>query len=68
MLSNVGLGRRYCNEVVKTACYIINRGPYTGIDFKIPFEIWSGKLLSFSNLKIFGCVANYYVSAGKLDL
>ena len=50
-----------------TACYIINRGPHSGIDFKIPFEIWSGKLPSFLNLKIFGCVAYYHVSEGKLD-
>ena len=39
MLSNAGLRRRYWSEAVMAACYIINRGPYSGIDFKIPFEI-----------------------------
>jgi hypothetical protein len=67
MLSNVELGRRYWSEAVLTACYTINRGPYSGIDFKIPFEICSGKLPSLSNLKIFGCVAYYHVNKRKLD-
>ena len=67
MLSNAGLGRRYWSEAGMTASYIINRGPHSGIDFKIPFEIWSGKLPNFSNLKIFCCVAYYHVSEGKLD-
>ena len=53
MLSNEGLGRMYWSEPVVTACYVINRGPHLGIDFKIPFEIWSGKLLNFTKLKIF---------------
>ena len=67
MLSNAGLGRRYWSEAVMTTCYIINKGPRSGIDFKIPFKIWSGKFPSFSNLKIFGCIAYYHVSKGKLD-
>ena len=67
MLSNADVGRRYWSEAVITTCYIINRDPLSGIDCNISFEIWSGKLPSFSNLEIFCCVAYYHVNGDKLD-
>ena len=67
MLSNAGLWRRYWSEAVMTACYIINGGPHSGIDFGISFEIWSGNCLMSLNLKIIACVAYYHDSEGKLD-
>ncbi|KAJ4703754.1 Retrovirus-related Pol polyprotein from transposon TNT 1-94 [Melia azedarach] len=42
MLSNAELTRRFWAEAVSTACYLINRGPHTGINLKTPFEVWSG--------------------------
>lgn len=41
MLSNVGLPRRFWAETVSTTCFLINRGPHTGIHLKTPYEVWS---------------------------
>ncbi|KAL6187297.1 hypothetical protein ACLB2K_038697 [Fragaria x ananassa] len=67
MLSNAGLERRFWVEAVSTACYLINRGPHTGIHLKTPYEMWSGKSADYSNLRVFGCTAYYHVSEGKLE-
>ena len=67
MLSNAGLERRFWAEAVSTACYLINRGPHTGIHLKTPYEMWSGKSADYSNLRVFGCTAYYHVSEGKLE-
>ena len=67
MLSNAGLDRRFWAEAVSTACYLINRGPHTGIQCKTPMEMWSGKAADYSNLKAFGCTTYYHVSEGKLE-
>ncbi|KAJ4710008.1 Retrovirus-related Pol polyprotein from transposon TNT 1-94 [Melia azedarach] len=67
MLSNAELTRRFWAEAVSTACYLINRGPHTGINLKTPFEVWSGKLADYSNLRAFGCTVYYHVNEGKLE-
>ena len=67
MLSNAGLERRFWAEAVNVACYLINRGPHTGIHLKTPYEMWSGKSADYSNLRVFGCSAYYHVSEGKLE-
>ena len=67
MLFNAGLPRRFWAEAVSTACFLINRAPHTGIDCKIPYEVWSGMSPTYSNLKAFGCTAYYHVSEGKLE-
>nr|GFC62419.1 retrovirus-related Pol polyprotein from transposon TNT 1-94 [Tanacetum cinerariifolium] len=38
MLSNAGLGKEFCAEVVTYACHLVNRLPSTAIDGKTPFE------------------------------
>ncbi|KAJ4710294.1 Retrovirus-related Pol polyprotein from transposon TNT 1-94 [Melia azedarach] len=67
MLSNAELTRRFWAEAVSTACYLINRGPHTGINLKNPFEVWSGKPADYSNLRAFGCTVYYHVNEGKLE-
>ncbi|KAJ4720887.1 Retrovirus-related Pol polyprotein from transposon TNT 1-94 [Melia azedarach] len=67
MLSNAELTRRFWAEAVSTACYLINRGPHTGINLKTPFEVWSGKSADYSNLRAFGCTVYYHVNEGKLE-
>ncbi|KAJ4701403.1 Retrovirus-related Pol polyprotein from transposon TNT 1-94 [Melia azedarach] len=62
MLSNAELTRRFWVEAVSTACYLINRGPHTGINLKTPFEVWSGKPADYSNLRAFGCTVYYHVN------
>lgn len=70
MRLNAGLPKIFWAEAVNMACYITNRAPSSGIDFKIPEEQWSGKPVNFENIKIFGCPAYVHVQSGersKLD-
>jgi transposase InsO family protein len=69
MLSNAGLWHKRVlwAETISTACYLINRSPNSAIDFQIPEEVWSGKPVDYSNLRIFGCPAYAHVSTGKLE-
>ncbi|KAG6399999.1 hypothetical protein SASPL_141487 [Salvia splendens] len=50
-----------------TACYLINRGPHTGIDCKTPYEVWSDTPADYSLLRVFGSTVYYHVSEGKLE-
>ena len=61
MLSNSGLEKNFWAEVVRTACYLINRSPTIALDGGIPEEVWTGKNLNYSHLKIFGCEAFVHI-------
>ncbi|GJR04390.1 retrovirus-related pol polyprotein from transposon TNT 1-94 [Tanacetum coccineum] len=55
--SNVGnckLKKSFWAEAVNTACYVINQSPSTAVDLKTPMEMWTGKLINYSDLHIFG--------------
>ena len=70
MRLNAGLPKVFWVETVNTANFIINRSPSSAIDFKIPEEVWSGRPIDYSSLKIFGCPAYVHVQSGersKLD-
>ncbi|KAH9678917.1 hypothetical protein KPL71_025907 [Citrus sinensis] len=54
-------------ETLMTACYLVNRSPSSGIDFKTPVELWSGRAANYSDLKIFGCPAFAHIKQGKLE-
>ncbi|XP_075106992.1 putative mitochondrial protein AtMg00710 [Nicotiana tabacum] len=54
-------------EAINRACYLVNKSPSTTIEFKTPFEVWSGSPADYSNLKIFGCLAYAHVRDGKLE-
>jgi hypothetical protein len=65
MRLSVGLAKSFWAEVVNYACFITNRSPAFGIDFKIPKEVWSGKLVDYSMLRIF-CYPTYaHVQSGE---
>jgi hypothetical protein len=68
MLSNAGLWDKHDTwvEAGSAACYLINRSPNSAIDFKIPKEVWTGKSVDYSNLRIFGCPAYAHVNNEKL--
>jgi hypothetical protein len=68
MLSNAGLWDKHglWAEAANATCYLINRSPNSAIDFKIPEEVWTGKPVDYSNLRIFGCPAYAHVNNGKL--
>ncbi|RVW28808.1 Retrovirus-related Pol polyprotein from transposon TNT 1-94 [Vitis vinifera] len=53
-----------------TAAYLINRGPSVPMEFRLPEEVWSGKEVKFSHLKVFCCVSYVHIDSdarSKLD-
>ncbi|KAH9762600.1 Integrase catalytic domain-containing protein [Citrus sinensis] len=54
-------------ETLMIACYLVNRSPSNGIDFKTPVEMWSGRAANYSDLKIFVCPAFAHIKQGKLE-
>lgn len=69
MLSSAGLWKKkeFWAEAASTACYLINRSPHSALDFKIPEEIWSGKSIDYSNLRVFGSTVYAHINDGKLS-
>ena len=61
MRLNAGLPKVFWAEIVNITSFIINRSPSSAIDFKIPKEVWSGRLVDYSSLKIFSCPAYVHV-------
>jgi hypothetical protein len=45
------------------ACYLVNQSPLSTMDDKTPYEVWNGKKLSLTHLKVFGC--DVYVHVPK---
>ena len=52
MLSNSGLENHFWEKVVRTTCYLIYQSPTTTLDGGIPKEIWIGKKVNYSHLKL----------------
>ncbi|RVX04508.1 Retrovirus-related Pol polyprotein from transposon TNT 1-94 [Vitis vinifera] len=53
-----------------TAAYLINREPSVPMEFRLPEEVWSGKEVKFSHLKVFCCVSYVHIDSdarSKLD-
>ena len=70
MRLHAGLPKTFWADAVSTAAYLINRGPSVPMEFKLPEEVWSGKEVKFSHLKVFGCVSYVHVDSdacSKLD-
>ena len=53
MRLHAGQPKTFWADVVSTVAYLINRGPSVSMEFKLPEEVWSGKEVKFSHLKIF---------------
>ena len=52
------------------ACHIINISPKAALDENVAEEVWSGKDVDYSLMKIFGCATYIYVFSderSKLD-
>ncbi|KAG6774392.1 hypothetical protein POTOM_021745 [Populus tomentosa] len=54
-----GLPQTFWADAVHTAVYLINHGPSVPLEFRLPKEVWRGKEVQLSHLKVFGCV--FYV-------
>ena len=70
MRLHAGLSKTFWADAVSIAAYLINRGLSVPMEFKLPEEVWSGKEVKFSNLKVFGCVSYIHIdydARSKLD-
>ena len=70
MRIHAGLPKMFWAEAVNTAAYLINRGPSILLDGKIPEEVWSGKEVNLSHLRVFGCISYVHIDSAersKLD-
>ncbi|KAH9650014.1 hypothetical protein KPL70_026198 [Citrus sinensis] len=54
-------------ETLLTACLLVNLSPSAAIEFKTPYELWSGKPGNYNNLKVFGCTTYAHTNQGKLE-
>jgi hypothetical protein len=46
---------------------LINKCPSTGIDFKTPMEVWSGKPTNYSTFKVFSALVYAHIKQDKLE-
>ena len=70
MRIHAGLPKMFWAEAVNTAAYLINRGPSIPLDGKLPEEVWSGKEVNLSHLRVFGCISYVHIDSAersKLD-
>ena len=56
MMSQSDLPISFQGYALETATFLLNRLPSKAVE-KIPYEIWNGKTLNLSFLKIWGCEA-----------
>nr|POF08790.1 retrovirus-related pol polyprotein from transposon tnt 1-94 [Quercus suber] len=47
--------------------YLINRGPSVPMEFRLPEEVWSGKEVKFSHLKVFGYVSYVHIDSDACE-
>ena len=62
MLAHAKLSKRFWVEALMTTVYVINRSPSKPLDRDIPQRVWTGKDMSYRNLKVFSCLAYMHVA------
>ena len=70
MRFHAGLPKTFWAVAISTASYLINSGPSFSMEFRLLEEVWSGKEVNFSHLKVFGCVFYVHIdfdACSKLD-
>ena len=61
ILSSAKLSKEFWGETLNTACYLINWSPSHALESDVPQRVWSGKKVSYSHLRVFGCKAFAHV-------
>ena len=64
---NAELSKGFWTEVVKTTAYLANRSPNLALGLKMVEEAWSGSLVDYFKIVIFGLPGYAYVNDGKLE-
>ena len=65
-----GLPKVFWTEAVNMACYTLNRSPRAVHDGKVAEEVWIGKEVDYSLMRIFECLAYVHIpieERSKLD-
>ena len=62
-----GLPKAFWAEAINTTTYLINRGPSVPLNYQLPEEVWSGKEVKLSHLRIFGCVSYILTDSNSRD-
>ena len=65
MRLHAGMPESFWAEAVNHACYLVNRSPSKVLEFKSAEEVWMGKEIDYSNLKVFGCKAYALIPSDK---
>jgi hypothetical protein len=65
MRLSVGLPKSLWAEAINYACFVTNQSLAAGIDFKVSEEVWLGKPIDYSMLRIFGCPTYVHVLSGE---
>ncbi|KAF5781986.1 putative RNA-directed DNA polymerase [Helianthus annuus] len=71
LLSHAGLPNSFWGEALNTAVNVINRTPCVPLSFDVPDRVWSGKDVSYDDLRVFGCKAFVHIPKDertKLDV
>jgi transposase InsO family protein len=71
LLSHAGLPPSFWGEALNTAVHVINLTPCVPLHFDVPNRVWSGKDVSYSHLRVFGCKAFVHIpkdERSKLDV
>mgnify|MGYP000432718087 CR=1 FL=1 len=63
MLAHAKLSKTFWAEALMTAAYVINQSPSVPLDGDIPQRVWTGKDLSYRQLRVFSCLS--YVDVAK---
>ena len=63
-----GLPQTFWADAVHTAVYLINRGPSVPLEFRLPEEVWKGKEVQLSHLKVFGCVSYVHIDSDARNM
>ena len=65
LLFEAKLSKKYWAEAMNTAIYLKNRSPTAAVKDAVPEEVWTGKKIDLSHLRIFGCRAQVHVPKQK---
>ena len=54
-------------KAINTTTYLINRGPSVPLNYQLAEEVWSGKEVKHSYLRIFCCVSYILIDSNSRD-
>ena len=62
MLSDAKLYKSFWVEAMHTTVDLINISPLAPLDGNVPERVWTGKVVSYKHLRVFGCRTYVHIS------